>query len=260
MVGTFPLNVQAGSPQYTIVNQITPNTSSSLWIHNPDYIRPVNNAYYTIQNADGTKWCTFYVSYWGQDPAGDYETTISEWSSSNTSDVFPKGSLCWCIWCKEYYDSLTTPISTTNNEISTINNGISTINNEIDVLTPKVDNSFVNATKTDDTTLRLTRNDGTTVDISFPKGLKVRTISNELIDDISAGDNELVVINSCSLKTKSPGNTDYYIRGGLGYLKDINQSDNITISDSNFVIKLDAMFGVDVSGLLYNNSKLYHTP
>lgn len=116
MVGTFPLNVQAGSPQYTLVTQIAPNTNYSIFIHNTDYIRPINNAYYTIQNADGSKWCTFYVSSWGQDPSGDYET-IPEWSSSNTSDVFPEGSLCWCIWCKEYYDSLVTQIGSGGNTV-----------------------------------------------------------------------------------------------------------------------------------------------
>lgn len=114
MVGTFPLNVQAGSPQYTLT---TPRVSSSLvtelYVTNPDAIEPISNAYYTIQNEDGSKWCTFYVSQWETTSANNY-TGYCTYSSSNTTDVFPEGSLCWCVWTKEYYDSLTTYISNIN--------------------------------------------------------------------------------------------------------------------------------------------------
>ena len=178
---SFPLNVQAGSPQYTLTSQITPASSTtSISVTNTDSIQPISNAYYTIQNEDGSKWCTFYIDQWVTTSTNNY-TGVCTYSSSNTSDVFPEGSICWCIWCKEYYDSLITPIST--------------INNDIDTLTPKVDNSFVSATKTNDTTLRLTRNDGTTVDISFPKGLSVRTLTGQNINTLKSNTNELVFIN-----------------------------------------------------------------
>lgn len=106
MVGTFPLNVQAGSPQYTLTTQISPTSSTtSFSVSGTDAIAPISNAYYTIQNADGSKWCTFYVGQWTTDSTNNYTGTCT-YSSSNTSDVFPEGSICWCIWSKEYYDSL----------------------------------------------------------------------------------------------------------------------------------------------------------
>lgn len=115
MVGTFPLNVQAGSPQYTISAQITPSSSTTtitITIINTGQVTPVSNAYYTIQNEDGSKWCTFYVESWtqvgGWVPA-DAPITFTgscTYSSSNTSDVFPEGSICWCVWTKEYYQSI----------------------------------------------------------------------------------------------------------------------------------------------------------
>lgn len=117
MVGTFPLNVQAGSPQYTTIGEITPSSSTtSIAIDNPNYIELISNAYYTIQNADGSKWCTFYVEEWVPEFDGVYFGHCT-YSSSNTSDVFPGGSICWCIWCKEYYDSITSAIPSTQTGI-----------------------------------------------------------------------------------------------------------------------------------------------
>lgn len=107
MVGTFPLNIQAGSPQYTLTSQITPSSSTTtISVTNADSIEPISNAYYTIQNEDGSKWCTFYIGQWTKESTTNYYTESCTYSSSNTSDVFPEGSVCWCIWCKEYYDSL----------------------------------------------------------------------------------------------------------------------------------------------------------
>ena len=128
--------------------------------------------------------------------------------------------------------------------------------------TPKIDDSFVNAEKIDNI-LRLTRNDGTTVDISFPESLNVRTVSGVDIDDISAGDNELVIINSCNLMSHNPVQTRYNIRGGLGYLRNINTtagSYNIAVADGDKWILIDGISGenVIVSGLLYNNAQLYY--
>lgn len=243
MVGTFPLNVQAGSPQYTLTSQITPSSSTSLiTVSNPDLIDPISNAYYTIQNEDGSKWCTFYVSNWR---VGDLPMTYNvacTYSSSNTSDVFPKGSICWCIWCKEYYDSLITPIST--------------VNNEIDTLTPKIDNSFVNATKIGDTTLRLTRNDGTTVDISFPKGVSVRNVNLTSYQNITANTNELVVITGEFNVFSIPNPLSI---SGLGYLDVYSpQYDHkITLSQLQGKQYFDKLEGnVIVSGILYNGGKL----
>lgn len=117
MVGTFPLNVQEGSPQYTLTSQIAPTSSTTtISVTNTDSIEPISNAYYTIQNEDGSKWCTFYISQWTTDSANNYTGTCT-YSSSNTSDVFPEGSVCWCIWCKEYYDSLITQIGSSGNTV-----------------------------------------------------------------------------------------------------------------------------------------------
>ena len=117
MTGTFPLNVQAGSPQYTLTAQIIPASSTtSISVTNPDSIAPISNAYYTIQNEDGSKWCTFYVSQWTTDSANNYTGTCT-YSSSNTSDVFPEGSVCWCVWGKEYYESIISAISSTQTGI-----------------------------------------------------------------------------------------------------------------------------------------------
>ena len=72
----------------------------------------------TIQNEDGSKWCTFYVESWME--VGGLTPTYKGsciYSSSNTSDVFPEGSTCWCIWCKEYYDSLITQIGGGGNTV-----------------------------------------------------------------------------------------------------------------------------------------------
>ena len=108
---SFPLNVQAGSPQYTLTSQITPASSTTfITVTNTDSIEPISNAYYTIQNEDGSKWCTFYIGQWTKESTTNYYTGACTYSSSNTSDVFPVGSVCWCIWTKEYYDSLTDPI------------------------------------------------------------------------------------------------------------------------------------------------------
>ena len=128
--------------------------------------------------------------------------------------------------------------------------------------TPKIDNSFVSATKTDDTTLRLTRNDGTTVDISFPEGLSVRNENLELaIYDIVANANELVIINgSCKPRDL---NDCYLTISGLGYLElsyttfsDTNKT-NVTLSQiQGEKYFTDIKTGVLFSGLLYNGGKL----
>ena len=135
---SFPLNVQAGSPQYTLTSQITPASSTTfITVTNTDSIEPISNAYYTIQNEDGSKWCTFYIGQWTKESTTNYYTGACTYSSSNTSDVFPVGSVCWCIWTKEYYDSLIahsagiqnitavySPISGNNNPVIVSRGGI----------------------------------------------------------------------------------------------------------------------------------------
>ena len=119
MVGTFPLNVQEGSPRYILTSQITPSSSTvMITATDIDTIEPISNAYYTIQNEDGSKWCTFYVESWmdGGTFIPTYTGTCT-YSSSNTTDVFPEGSICWCIWCKEYYDSIITKIGDGGNTV-----------------------------------------------------------------------------------------------------------------------------------------------
>lgn len=252
MVGTFPLNVQAGSPQYTLITQVAPTPDV---LNNPTTItidtyntRPVDNAYYTIQNEDGSKWCTFYVESWSPEAGGGYSTQ-GIITGTNTMEVFPEGSICWCIWCYEYYESLVTPIST--------------VNDEIDTLTPKVNNSFVSATKVGDSTLRLIRNNGTSVDISFPKGVNVRTVNLGSWQNITANTNEIVVITG-SFSSSSLNNYTLTI-SGLGYLEleyDIFTGRHVEfvmseISGPEFYTNLSGT--VSVTGLLYNGASLRRT-
>lgn len=108
---TFPLNVEIGSPQYTTVPQInysagaiasvqvTPTTSGTT---------PVSNSYYTFQSQDGQHWMTGFVGKWSNN--GGTWTADLKWSSSNT-DSLPAQSICWCVWTKEYYQSIVDRIS-----------------------------------------------------------------------------------------------------------------------------------------------------
>ena len=129
--------------------------------------------------------------------------------------------------------------------------------------TPKIDNSFVNATKTNDTTLRLTRNDGTMVDINFPKGLSVRTLTGQNIDTLKSNANELVVINSCIITGYGGGsapNSQIYVRGGLGYLKETNATSysSTDVADGVNRILVTKGSSTTVKGLLYNGSYVSH--
>ena len=256
---SFPLNVQEGSPQYTLTSQVTPSSSTvTLSVTNTDSVEPISNAYYTIQNEDGSKWCTFYIGKWTTDSINNY-TGVCTYSSSNTTDVFPEGSTCWCVWAKEYYDSLTTSISNVDNEINTVNS-------EIDTLTPKVNNSFVSATKIGDSTLRLTRNNGTSVDISFPKGINLRNVDisdlGRYAKTVSASSNELVIIRG-SISNFSFGNMLIFSLSGYGYLTVTGEVRNVgtvtkTIGEgedqgtSSYLNRPP----VTASGLLYNGAKL----
>lgn len=109
-VPTFPLNVEIGSPQYTTVSQInySAGTSASVQVTpTTSGTTPVSNSYYTFQSQDGEYWITGYVGKWTNN--GGIWTADIIWSSSNT-DALPAQSICWCIWAKEYYDSLITQI------------------------------------------------------------------------------------------------------------------------------------------------------
>ena len=123
--------------------------------------------------------------------------------------------------------------------------------------TPKIDNSFVNATKTNDTTLRLTRNDGSTVDISFPKGLKLTKVQGQIINNISSSLNELIVVESCILEALPTPRTDTLASietntGGLGYLENISSHEIITNNYGDFTIINGGE--ITVNGLLYNSA------
>lgn len=254
MVGTFPLNVQEGSPQYTVDTTIYPNSGTTrITIFNTDSIAPISNACYTIQNEDGSKWCTFYVQSWER--TGAIKPTyrgVCIYLSSNTSDDFPGGSICWCVWTKEYYDSLTTSISTVNSEINT--------------LVPKVDDSFINATKIGDSTLRLTRNDGTTVDISFPEsGIKLTKVTitaspatyeshpNELVQCYGSLRHDDFI--NRTLKVTS------YLYGyiSVGYTTNKGPTNKITTRDADAITLTDSISDFSVSGLLYGGAKLIVT-
>lgn len=103
---TFPLNVEIGSPQYTTVSQInySAGTGASVQVTpvSPN-TTPVSNSYYTFQSQDGQNWMTGYVGNWTNN--GGTWTADLIWSSSNT-DTLPAQSICWCIWTKEYYQSI----------------------------------------------------------------------------------------------------------------------------------------------------------
>lgn len=118
---SFPLAVQAGSYKYKLIN-VESRSNGNIVLNilcnvdrddsSSDEPSPIDNAYYTIQSEDGTKWATYYIYDWVTNEMS-HDTSIykvysggGKLSSSNTSDVFPEGSICWCIWCKEYYDSL----------------------------------------------------------------------------------------------------------------------------------------------------------
>lgn len=111
---TYPLNVEIGSPQYITVSQInySVGTYSSVQVTpaSPD-TTPVSNSYYTFQSQDGQYWITGYVGNWMNNDGAWIADII--WSSSNT-DSLPAQSICWCVWAKEYYDSLTTYIGNIN--------------------------------------------------------------------------------------------------------------------------------------------------
>ena len=102
----FPLNVEIGSPQYTTVSQINYSDSTTASVQvtplSPD-TTPVRNSYYTFQSQDGQYWMTAYVGKWTNN--GGIWTADIKWSSSNT-DSLPAQSICWCIWAKEYYQSI----------------------------------------------------------------------------------------------------------------------------------------------------------
>lgn len=105
-VPTFPLNVEIGSPQYTTVSQInySANTSASVQVTPATSgTTPVSNSYYTFQSQDGQHWITGYVGNWTNN--GGTWTADIIWSSSNT-DTLPAQSICWCVWTKEYYQSI----------------------------------------------------------------------------------------------------------------------------------------------------------
>lgn len=109
-IPTFPLNVEIGSPQYTTVSQInySEGTGASIQVTPATSgTTPVNNSYYTFQSQDGQYWMTAYVGKWTNND-GKWTADLI-WSSSNT-DTLPAQSICWCVWTKEYYDSLITQI------------------------------------------------------------------------------------------------------------------------------------------------------
>lgn len=103
---TFPLNVEIGSPQYTTVSQInySEGTGASIQVTPATSgTTPVNNSYYTFQSQDGQYWMTAYVGKWTNND-GKWTADLI-WSSSNTSTL-PAQSICWCVWTKEYYQSI----------------------------------------------------------------------------------------------------------------------------------------------------------
>lgn len=102
----FPLNVEIGSPQYTTKYQLNYRAGSVDTVYvipTTAGTTPVNNSYYTIQSQDGLYWMTGFSLNW-RDDGGTWVGDI-RWSSSNT-DSLPAQSICWCIWTKEYYQSI----------------------------------------------------------------------------------------------------------------------------------------------------------
>lgn len=252
---TLP-NVEIGSPRYTLNEAITFEEGNpvSIKVTPTRNTTPVDFAYYTVQDQQGDEWITIYISQWVAQDDGTFQGN-GYYSSSNTESL-PVGSICWCVWTKEYYDSLTTSISNVDNEINTVNS-------EINTLTPKVDDSFINATKIGDSTLRLTRNNGTSVDISFPKGVSVRTVNLGSWQNITANTNEIVLITGSF--SSSQLNNYTLTLSGLGYLEleyklFTGSQRETTISEITGPDYYTNLSGtVSVTGLLYNGASLIRT-
>ena len=269
---TFPLNVEIGSPKYTTVSQInySAGTDSSVQVtpESPD-TTPVSNSYYTFQSQDGQYWMTAYVGNWTNND-GVWTADIT-WSSSNT-DTLPAQSICWCVWTKEYYDSITdkvvqntSSITSLNGDLTTLTSDVSQNTTDISTLTPKVNNSFVNATKIGDSTLRLTRNNGTTVDISFPKGVNVRSVDISTNKNITASSNELVIITG-NLRASSKTTRFTITITGYGYLTaqgKLFTGDNyigvFAAGKTGGFTNMSASDPISCSGLLYNGGRLSYT-
>lgn len=102
---TLP-NVEIGSPVYTLNEGITfeEGTPVSIKVTPTRNTTPVDFAYYTVQDKQGDEWITIYISQWVAQDDGTFQGN-GYYSSSNTESL-SVGSTCWCVWAKEYYDSL----------------------------------------------------------------------------------------------------------------------------------------------------------
>ena len=117
----FPQAVQAGSPKY-LLTSISPDTALAVGtqytiIVSCDYLQeaPISNAYYTIQDSTGDNWGTALISQWTllgtTENISTYQCTFTPTSciSGYTPVV---GDTVWCVWTKEYYDSIVNEIPT----------------------------------------------------------------------------------------------------------------------------------------------------
>lgn len=117
----FPQAVQAGSPKY-LLTSISPDTALAVGtqytiIVSCDYLQeaPISNAYYTIQDSTGDNWGTALISQWTllgtTENISTHQCTFTPTSciSGYTPVV---GDTVWCVWTKEYYDSIVNEIPT----------------------------------------------------------------------------------------------------------------------------------------------------
>lgn len=102
---TLP-NVEIGSPIYTLNEAITFEEGNpvSIKVTPTRNTTPVDFAYYTVQDQQGEEWITIYIAQWVAQDDGTFQGN-GYYSSSNTESL-PVGSICWCVWTKEYYQSI----------------------------------------------------------------------------------------------------------------------------------------------------------
>lgn len=123
MVGTFPLNVQAGSPKFYIPAVGNKNVGDYISVPTvavsvPSGYSVIGNAYYTImQDGDQDSWMTFYMPPI-EDSMGTYvDVVITSAGANNNFSTTGNSTYMQCIWCKEYYDSLITQIGSGGNTV-----------------------------------------------------------------------------------------------------------------------------------------------
>lgn len=101
--------VQAGSPEYKL-HDATFTVSASGTIYLDGATTPVDNAYYTIQSSDGSKWCTIASTAWYVVVEGTWDTMYTKVEGNFDGPFTSEDSIVWCVWTKSYYDDIVSAI------------------------------------------------------------------------------------------------------------------------------------------------------